>query len=74
MTTSEWRFQKPEPSVLQNSATFRGNPKYGVSKSCGRKSLENVKGAGRQWVNSTQMDKQVHLGFNLQRPCFRTSP
>ena len=51
-------FIKLEPSaasVYQNSTTFHGNSKYGVTKSCGlfvcRKSLENVKSPGRQWVN-----------------------
>ena len=46
--------RKLEPSVFQNSTTFHGNCKYGVTKSYGlfvrRKSLENVKSPGSQWV------------------------
>lgn len=51
--------RKLEPSLYQNSTTFHGNSKYGITKSyglfvCG-KSLENVKSPWHQWVKSPEI-------------------
>ena len=51
--------RKFEPSLYQNSITFHGNSKYGITKCYGlfvcEKPLENVKSPGRQWVKSPEI-------------------